>query len=938
MKISRNILFLVVISWVCQITGQELPPVKNFAPADYLAENQNWTISQSGEKLVYVANNKGLLVFNGSEWTLYPSPNETIMRSVRAVDNRIYTGCYMEFGYWEEDPMGRLQYTSLSQSINSELLEDEEFWNILKVDDYVLFQSLNRIYAFNLADKTVAPITSGMNLPKMFAVDQSIYFQKMEQGIFRIENGEEKLVFDDAVVQQDEVVSVFQNEGELVLLTRHNGFWIAQGDSLERWSTKAEDLFSEISVYTGLQLNDGSYALGTISHGLILLDKNGEVLYRIDELNGLRNNTVLSLFQDIDNNLWLGLDNGVSYVNLDSPFWVYRDNRGIVGSVYATAIKDDFLYLGTNQGLFYKNLNDKNGFSFINGTQGQVWSLQVYGETLFCGHHTGTYIIEKDRAKQILDIPGTWEIKELRGDSNTLLQGNYSGLYVLRKTMGNWQLKNKIEGFDNSARFFEILDDSIFVNHEYKGVFKIAVDESFREAQNISVDTTLIGANSGMIKYQNGLLYACQQGIFEYNRDSGSFVKDTVLSKAFNKDTYVSGKLLVDKNAGYLWVFTKPGIRYFTKGVLSDAPLMKLLPLTEADRNGIVGYESVAALPEDGYYLFGTGTGYISTDINQSFEKDFRVEIAGVKRMVKTSSLQHAKAMPPDIEGKFENSENSFAISYYVPEYNKFLKPQYQYQLKGIYPEWSRWSNSSTASFENLPFGTYEFNVRARMGEKVAGNIASYSFRIARPWYISNMMLLAYFFTILLFSLIVHSTYRNYYHRKQNKMKKENEKELELLRLQNDKEIIRIKNDQLKADFKDKSNELAASTMSLIKKNQLLSQVKEQLIAAQEDNGSVTKIVAIIDKNLNQTDDWELFKEAFNNADRDFLKNLEKSHPNLTPNDIRLCSYLRLNLSSKEMAGLLHISPRSVEIKRYRLRKKLNLTHDENLVSYILRL
>ncbi|MGB5237689.1 MAG: LuxR C-terminal-related transcriptional regulator, partial [Flavobacteriaceae bacterium] len=80
------------------------------------------------------------------------------------------------------------------------------------------------------------------------------------------------------------------------------------------------------------------------------------------------------------------------------------------------------------------------------------------------------------------------------------------------------------------------------------------------------------------------------------------------------------------------------------------------------------------------------------------------------------------------------------------------------------------------------------------------------------------------------------------------------------------------------------------------------------------------------------------FKEAFNNTDREFLKKLEKTHPNLSPNDIRLCAYLRLNLVTKEIAQLLNISPRSVEIKRYRLRKKMNLTHEENLVNYILKL
>ena len=79
----------------------------------------------------------------------------------------------------------------------------------------------------------------------------------------------------------------------------------------------------------------------------------------------------------------------------------------------------------------------------------------------------------------------------------------------------------------------------------------------------------------------------------------------------------------------------------------------------------------------------------------------------------------------------------------------------------------------------------------------------------------------------------------------------------------------------------------------------------------------------LINKNLNTTDDWKLFEEAFNNADKDFLKNLKQKHPELTSNDLRLCTYLRLNLSSKEIAPLLNISSRSVEVKRYRLRKKM---------------
>ena len=121
----------------------------------------------------------------------------------------------------------------------------------------------------------------------------------------------------------------------------------------------------------------------------------------------------------------------------------------------------------------------------------------------------------------------------------------------------------------------------------------------------------------------------------------------------------------------------------------------------------------------------------------------------------------------------------------------------------------------------------------------------------------------------------------------------------------------------------------------MIKKNEFLNNIKNELKNS-ENSKNLKHVVKIIDKNLNNTDDWNLFEEAFNNADKDFLKKIKNSHQTLTSNDLRLCAYLRLNLSSKEIAPLLNISPRSVEVKRYRLRKKMGLSHEANLSDYIL--
>ena len=123
--------------------------------------------------------------------------------------------------------------------------------------------------------------------------------------------------------------------------------------------------------------------------------------------------------------------------------------------------------------------------------------------------------------------------------------------------------------------------------------------------------------------------------------------------------------------------------------------------------------------------------------------------------------------------------------------------------------------------------------------------------------------------------------------------------------------------------------------MSLIKKNEFLNSIKSELSNV-DGNKEIKNVLRIIDRNLNNTDDWKFFQEAFNNADKDFLKKIGEKHPELTPNDLRLCAYLRLNLSSKEIAPLLNISYRSVEVKRYRLRKKMKLKASQGLIKYIL--
>ncbi|MEZ4992121.1 MAG: hypothetical protein R2824_16985 [Saprospiraceae bacterium] len=180
--------------------------------------------------------------------------------------------------------------------------------------------------------------------------------------------------------------------------------------------------------------------------------------------------------------------------------------------------------------------------------------------------------------------------------------------------------------------------------------------------------------------------------------------------------------------------------------------------------------------------------------------------------------------------------------------------------------------------------------------------------------------------SLLLTGFITHKAYKRHYSKK-----------LINKQLENERIIIQIKNEQLNLDIENKNRELALSKMNIIKKNELLSSIKKELKASEKAK-NIDSVVNLIDRNLNNTKDWEVFVRAFNNTDKGFLDKLKSLHPNLTPNDLRFCVYLRLNLSSKEIAPLLNISVKSVETRRYRLRKRMNLPHEEGLVNYILSL
>ncbi|WP_339659681.1 triple tyrosine motif-containing protein [uncultured Polaribacter sp.] len=910
---------------------QELPPINVFSAENYGAANQNWAITQASNKFIYVANNEGLLEYNGASWLLYPTPNETIMRSVKSFKDKIYTGFFMDFGFWKKNDFGLLEYTSIVKEHNIKMLEDEQIWEIFELDGWMIFKSLERIYLFNLKKNVVKIIKSESRIHKLSIVDEIIYFQENDRGIFRVENGISKLVSDDPVLKNNRIVDFFIKDDKLLILTQKEGFFFLEGKELIPWKIPADQFLSDKSIYSAIHLRKGGFALGSISSGLVYLTENGELEYHITQTLGLSNNTVLSVFEDTDTNIWLGLDSGINYLNFNSPFKIFVKKNNFWGTIYASIVYNDYLYIGTNQGLYCKRNKSDDVFSFVTNTQGQVWNLQEINNRLFCSHDFGTFIINNNKATKIKGVEGTWGLEKI--NETTLLQGNYDGLYVLTKEGSAWKLRNKIAGFSNSSRYFILTEkNKIFVNHEYKGVFKLEVDKDYKKVLKIEKDKSVEkGIHSSLIKYNKDIFYSSKKGVFKYDLKDDKFLLDSVFSKLLPEETFLSAKLLFDKSSNKLWSFTKEDIRYFSPGKLSNKPKLEIIPIKGSVHKGATGFENILHL-EDKKYLIGTYDGYLTVDLNNIIQpKDFLININRIYNHELDKPKNKISLKEPT---KFSSAENNFEFIYSVTNFNKTSTLNYQYQLVGFNEKWSSLSEANSLLFENLPHGKYTFKVRAYIDQKVSNNVAEYTFKIEKPWHLSNLMIIVYIFLFIYIGYITNVLHRKYYRNQREKLLEKAQKELELQELESSQKIIKLNNEKLRNDIESKNRELATSTMSIIRKNEFLSSIKSDLVTGGKEN--LSKVVKIIDKNLNNTDDWKMFQEAFNNADKKFLDKIKAKHPELTPNELRLCAYLRLNLSSKEIAPLLNISPRSVEVKRYRLRKKMNLEHDENLTNYII--
>ncbi|WP_082189453.1 triple tyrosine motif-containing protein [Lentimicrobium saccharophilum] len=956
---------LFTVAGLGQIKDMGLPFINNYNKNTYKASNQNWSIAQNDKGFLYFGNNDGLLEFDGSYWELYPLPKRTILRSILAKEDTIFAGAFEEIGYFVPGGDGKMHFNSLVHLIPEYFRAFDEIWKIHNTSSGIVFQSFRFLFVYNNHQiKVIEPFSS---FTQSFLVNGSAYVIDRKKGLYRLSARGLEPVFNDPLFQRTEVRSLlYRGADELLLGTSTEGLYILKNKSLEAWASPVNLKLKTYELFSGIALSESFYAFGTVQNGLYITDRNGRIYQHINRSKGLQNNTILCLFEDRHYNLWMGLDNGIDYAEINSPLSIFDFNYNLEAS-YTSIVHDGRLYTGTNQGLFYTELSnirnsDEDGgkFTLISGTEGQVWSLQVFDEQLLCGHNTGCFLVNGIKALKISDIPGYWTFIRHRETSDTLIAGTYNGLAVFTKKAGTWSYAYEVKGFKESSRtILQDEDNTIWMSHGYRGIFHISLSHDLSRAESV----TLYKASKGLPpdlpynihKIENELNISTSAGLYRYDSKGDVFYKNPKYTEIFGGFPYID-KITRD-NSGNFWFFTHTRmgvIRETERGKYQaeQAPFFRinsmLLPSFEhlfihnqanvyiGSQNGLIHFSPRF----NEFRKRGSDPAYIRSI--RFFSKDSALAVTDPPVDKEKNGSQVMQAPIP-----FRYNSASFRFS--SPSFEFPEGTLFSYRLSGFDNDWSAWSSQGFKEYTNLKEGEYTFELKSINAFNAESEPVKFSFTIRPPFHRSFAAKLIYAILLLLILAgnIIFLRRRIEKARLSEILKREKDLEAQALvfreqALTKEKEIIHLRNEALQSEMNHKTKELANATLNLLHKNKILSHLKENLTSLLHPQPGynlkhqISQLIRKINREIKNEQHLEAFNTYFDEVHQDFISRLKNAYPSLTPKELRLCAYLRMNLSSKEIAPLMNISVRGLEISRYRLRKKLNIEHNINLTDFIM--
>lgn len=835
--------------------------IDNYNNSDYGRGTTTWRISTIG-RWTFFANQNGILVYNGAFWQHFYLKNRSEARSVAVLKDkgRVYVGGENEFGYLEPQETGELKYHCLSEHLGKKYSSIGNVFDIYEADGVIYYRCDDYILISN-GDK-YRLIKAPSKIFSSAMVDMVLYVAT-DNGVYVLAGTKLVPLKDGHMLYGKRINSMNKYGNGFLITTFSDGLYYCDGNSVVPFHTNADDILRKGGICCSA-INGNLMAVGTIHNGLVLVDLKYGSVRTYGEINGLQHNTVLSVNFDDMGNVWAGLDCGIDYVNLQSPFSYLYKTPYSYGIGNASVLKDGLLYIATDRGMYYV----KYPVEFFNGRadirqlaipSGAAWNLYRYGDEVLCLHDKGVFSIRGVHAEKVTNIAGAWSCGKVIGHPDMLFVGVYDGMYVIQKSGTGWRTVSRIKGVKGSGRYFKQVDA-----HTLK-----LYDVKLGKATAYQLNPSLTSAKELKVIEENYPDYSLRyQHVSLEDLDLGTNVNDVDASKS-----------IIPCNIGFL---------------LHDKK--------------------------------ATSMKRMQVFINRIVTTTYKDSIVYMDNFTKA---QPVVSIPYSL--------NSVRIEYGITSRMMIPSVKYRYRLNG--GPWSEAQKGNAKEYSDLFEGTYRFEVEAiSPNGETASNIII--FKILPPWYRTAW---AYIFYFLMFIVVVSWLWvveNKRIERKKEMVAKEKDKQMDKMQV----EIDKLEREKLDLDLKHKSQEIADLIISVRRKNEILTDIKQNVtVALNQLRGKNYKkgcqqlvmINSNIDTNIEGDEILKKFEQQFDVVNNLFMKKISEMFPQLSLNERLMCAYLRMNLSTKEIAPLLNISVRGVETLRYRLRKKMGLDREDNLLDFL---
>jgi len=787
-----------------------------------------------------------------------------------------------------------------------------------------------------------------------------LYAQDQKNGLYIYKNNAWRLAANNQLLSGSIISGMIQTGKESsLILTYDRKSLTLRRDSLfnnSGFELPASDFnFSKVT-----EINKGEFIAATTTDGCLIMKNDGKFVQKISRKEGLQNNNVISVFLDRDKNLWAGLNNGISFIAYNSAIKYITPNKENEAAGFSAKIFNNKLFIGSSDGCYSAELSPQNkdlsflrsNFSLVGNSSGQVWRLEEVNQHLLMGHNNGCFDIIGNQAKLISrDAGWTFLPTSPVPPAQNILTGTYSGLKMLTFNNGQFSDKGNLEGLYESLRFLTAdSEGNIWASHPYRGIYKISISADGKKyitrlfTEKDGLPSTL---DNHVYKIKNRVIFGTNAGAYEFDAPTSRFIPSNFLQPIIGKNEV---RYMNEDGQGNIWFCSgkKIGVIDFAEGNSIPKPFY----FSEITGQILSGFENIYAFDKSNIFI-GSEKGVIHLNYEKykANKLTLNMMLGNVRAIGKTdstifggyfndgSATETTNKIIPSI-GLVSNF-NAFHFEYSSPSFGVQKNIEYSYRLDGYEKNWSNWSNKTEKEYTNLSAGSYVFHVKAHDNLGNESDEIKYNFSIQSPWYKS---IWAYIFYLIIIALGIRKygawqkkkllRQKSIYEKKQRQMSVEHQLEME----QNEKEIIRLKNEKLEAEIMLKTKELVDTSMQLVERSDALSKVKEELQKLYKntnENHDIKKTIHLLNDIEKNSASWEKFAVHFDEINNNFLKNLKSHFPKLTNTDLKVCAYLQLNLASKEIAQLMNITVRGVEISRYRLRKKLGLTTEQSIAEFL---